>query len=103
MRGFGNDIGVGQAIENALGDGDVFGECAVAAVVAAGDADHFAAVAEVDFAAAAEDAFAAIDGGVEGDAIAGLEVGDAGADGGHMPAASWPMTMGGMRRPEVPS
>ena len=51
--------------------------------------------------ALAEGAGAAVDGGVEGDAV---------ADGGScvtpepmaamMPAASWPMTMGGMRRPD---
>ncbi len=69
----------GKVIEDAFGDSDVFGECAVAPVVPAGDADDLAVVAEVDFAAPAESARPAIDGGIEGDTVAGLELCYAGA------------------------
>ena len=70
-RGVGEGQLVRQAIEDAFRNGDVFGEGAGAAVVAAGDADDLAVVAEIDLAAPAEVAFAAVDGGVEGDAVAG--------------------------------
>ena len=80
--GFGEGKIVGKAMDDARGDDDVFGEGAGAAIVAAGDAENLAIVAEIDVAAAAVGAFAAEDGGVEGDALADFEGGDAGAEGG---------------------
>ena len=81
-RGFGERKIVWQAMHDAGRDDYVFGECAGAAVVAAGDAEDLAIVAEIDVAAAAVGAFAAEDGGVEGDALADFEGGDAGAESG---------------------
>ena len=64
------------------GTARILGEGAGAAVLAAGDADDLAVVAEVDFAAQAVGALAAVDGGVEGDAVARAGSGHArGADG----------------------
>ena len=74
--------GVRQLVHDAAGHGDEFGEGAVAAVFFGGDADHLAVVAEVDVAAHAEEAFAAVDGGIEGDAVADGEVMDVGAEAG---------------------
>jgi hypothetical protein len=62
-------------VGDALGHGEEFGEGAGAAVLAAGDADDLAVVAEVDLAARQKSQTAAVDGGVEGDAIAGREGG----------------------------
>ena len=71
---------VGKAMDDARGDDDVFGEGAGAAVVAAGDAEDLAVVAEIDVTAFAVGAGAAEDGGVEGDAVADFECGDGGAE-----------------------
>ena len=65
---------VRQAMDDARGDDDVFGECAGAAIVAAGDAEDLAIVAEIDVTAFAVSAGAAEDGGVEGDAFADFEI-----------------------------
>ena len=51
--GFGEGRVVGKAMDDARGDDDVFGEGAGAAVVAAGDAEDLAIVAEIDVAAEA--------------------------------------------------
>ncbi len=78
--GFGEWKIVGQAVDDARGNDDVFGEGAGAAVVAAGNAEDLAIVAEVDVATFAVGASAAEDGGVEGDALADFEGGDGGAE-----------------------
>jgi len=72
--GFGERKTVGQAVEDSRGDGYEFGEGPGAAIVAAGNAEDLAAVAEIYVAAAAVGTFAAVNGGIEGDAIAGHEV-----------------------------
>ena len=72
-RGFGEGEIVGKAMHDARGDDDEFGEGTGAAVVAAGNAENLAVVAEIDVAPAAVGAFAAEDGGVEGDALADFE------------------------------
>ena len=59
-----------QAVEDARGDGDEFGKCTVTPVIAARDAQHLAAVAEVDFAAPAEETRPTTHRGIEGHAIA---------------------------------
>ncbi len=73
---------VGDGIENVLGDFDEFGEGSVPPVVVAGDAEDVAVGAEVDLAVFAGFAFSAIDGGVEGDAVADVPIRDrvAGSD-----------------------
>ena len=63
---------VGELVADVLGHGDVFGEGAVAAVIAAGDAENHAVFAEVHVAGAAEMALAAGDHGVERDAVVDL-------------------------------
>jgi hypothetical protein len=63
-------------VGDARGNGDEFGEGAGAPVFPAGDADDLAPVAEVDLAPETEAARATVDGGIEGDAIAGREVPD---------------------------
>ncbi len=60
--GFGKGDVLREPVEDTLRDGNVFGKGAVAAVIAAGDADDLAVVAEVDFATRAVLASAAIDG-----------------------------------------
>ena len=67
---------VRKAVDDAARDGDEFGEGAVAAVGTRGNAKHLAVVAEVDLASKAERAAAAVDGGIESHAIAGLKVVD---------------------------
>ena len=74
---------IGQAVDDAARHRDELGEGAVPPVLAGGDAEHHAVVAEVDVAARAEDALAAIDGGVEGDAIAAFQVANVGAGALH--------------------
>ena len=81
-RSFGEREIVWQAMDDARGDGDVFGEGAGAAVVAAGDAEDLAIVAEIDVTATAIGAFAAEDGGIEGDALTDFEGGNGGAESG---------------------
>ena len=83
--GFGERKVFGQAMDDARGDDDVFGESAGAAVVAAGDAEDLPVVAEIDVTATAVGASAAEDGGVEGDALADFECGDGGAESGNEP------------------
>ena len=73
---------VGKAMDDARGNDNVFGEGAGTAVVAAGDAEDLAVVAQIDVAAFAVGAGAAEDGGIEGDALADSESGDGGAEGG---------------------
>src|SRR5580704_9782970 len=65
-----------KAVEDPFRNGDVFGERAVSAVVAAGYPDNLAPVAEIDFSALAKRALAAIDGRIKGDTITRLESGD---------------------------
>ena len=48
----------------------ILGECTGATVVAAGDAEDLAVVAEIDVRRGGSGACAAEDGGVEGDAVA---------------------------------
>jgi hypothetical protein len=69
-------------VENTGRDGDEFGEGAVAAIVAAGDAEDLAVIAKVNVAAFAVDAVAAKDRGIEGHAIARGETLHLGADAG---------------------
>ena len=102
--GLGKRDVVRQPVDDALRNGDELGKGAMAAVVAAGNADHLAVVAEVDFAAPAEGALPAVDGGVERDAVAGFAYRRTSAPmAATVPAASWPITIGGMRRPDEPS
>src|SRR5580704_15208640 len=65
--GFGEGEIVGKAMDDARGHGDVFGEGAGAAIVAAGDAEDLAIVAEIDVTTAAIGAFAAEDCRIESD------------------------------------
>ena len=76
QRGLGERKAVGQAMDDPRRHGDQLGEGAGAAVVAARDAQHLPAVAQVDGAAAAVRAVAAVDRGVEGDPIADREIAD---------------------------
>lgn len=69
-RGFFEREIVGKAMDDAGGHNDELGECTSATVVCARDAEDLAIVAEIDGAAAAVGAFAAEDGGIEGDAVA---------------------------------
>ena len=69
-RGFGETEFSGKFVENAGGDGDKFGEGAVAAIVAARDAKDLTVIAEIDVSALTMDALATEDRGVEGHAIA---------------------------------
>jgi len=80
--GFGERKIVGKAIKDSRGDGDEFGESSGAAVVTAGDSEDLATVAKIYVAAAAVGTFAAINGGVEGDAVARREIFYGGADRG---------------------
>ncbi len=74
--GFGKGERGREAVGNALRHSDKFGKGSGAAVVATGDTEDLAAVAEVDFSALAEGAGSAEDRRVEGDAVAGAEAGD---------------------------
>ena len=71
---------VGQPMDDAGGYIDKLGEGAGAPVVAAGDAENFAAIAEIDVATSAVRTFSAINGGVEGDAVALSKSGNIFAD-----------------------
>ena len=93
---------IGQPVHDRSGR-DVLRERASAPVLAAGNADHLPVVAQVDFAAQAEVALAAVHRRVERDAIADRNRLHRRAHRSDNPAASCPITMGGMRRPEVPS
>jgi hypothetical protein len=73
---------VWKAVQDAGGNDDKFGECSGAAVVAAGNAEDLAMVAEIYMAAKAVVAGATVDGGVEGDAVAFGESGNVLAYGG---------------------
>ena len=79
---FGERKIVGQAIEDSRGDGDEFGEGSGAAIIAAGNAEDLATVAKIYVAATAVGTFAAVDGGIEGDSVAGRESFYGAADGG---------------------
>ena len=57
-------------MNNACGDGDEFREGTCATVIAAGNAEHLAIIAEVHISARAVEACAAINCGVESDTIA---------------------------------
>src|SRR5579871_4001776 len=61
---------VGQRVHDAGRDSDQFGEGSGATVVPARDTEDFAAVAQVDIAAAAVWTIAAIDGRIDGNPIA---------------------------------
>jgi len=82
---FGEGKLVWKAMNDAGGNDDILGKCAGAAVVAAGNAEDLAMIAEIYVAAKAVLASAAIDGGVEGDAVAFGESGDVLACGGDAP------------------
>src|SRR5579871_236864 len=69
-----------QAAETSGRHGDVLGECALTAVVAAGDAEHLAVVAQVDLPRTAVAARPAEDSRVEGDPIARVPAFGGGAD-----------------------
>ena len=79
---FGEGKLVWKAMNDAGGNDDILGKCAGAAVVAAGNAEDLAMIAEIYVAAKAVLASAAIDGGVEGDAVALGESGNVLAYGG---------------------
>ena len=64
-------------------DDEVLRECAVAAVLAAGDTNYLAVIAKVDLATETEVAAATVDGGIEGDAFAGLEAGNVNPKGSY--------------------
>jgi hypothetical protein len=81
-RGFGEGEIIGKAMDDARGHGDVFGEGAGAAIVAAGDAENLAIVAEIDVTATAVGAFAAENCRIESDALADFESGNGGAESG---------------------
>jgi len=81
--GLGEGKIVRQAIEDSRGDGDKFGEGSCAAIVAAGDAENLATVAEIDVAAMAVGTFTAVDSGIECDAIAGRKIFYGAANGGN--------------------
>jgi len=72
----------GQTMNDARGDHDVFGEGTVLFVSVRGDAQDTAIIAQIDVAALARRALAAVDGRVEGDAFADGEIRDIGSDGG---------------------
>jgi hypothetical protein len=72
--GFGEGEIFRQAVEDARGNGDEFGEGSGATVVAAGDAEDLAVVTEVHVTAEAVGTGAAEDGGVESDTIAWEEI-----------------------------
>jgi len=69
-------------MNDASGNDDILGKCAGATVVAAGNAEDLAMVAEIYMAEKAVLAGATVDGGVEGDAIAFGESGNVLAYGG---------------------
>ena len=68
---FGKAQRVRQAVKNARRHRNQFGKGSVAAELAAGDAQHLAVIAKIDFAARAEIALAAGDGGIERHPVAG--------------------------------
>ena len=69
-----------HAVEHVLRNGDELGKGPMAAVIVAGDPQHAAVVAKIDFAAAAMPAAAAVDRRVEGHAVAGGPIADLGPD-----------------------
>ena len=69
-------------MDDAGRDGDEFGEGTMTAVVAAGDPEDLAVVAEVHVATFAVDALSAEDRGVKGHPLAGREVLHLGANAG---------------------
>src|SRR2546421_6299201 len=81
-RGFGEGKIVRQTIKDSRGDGDEFGESSGAAIIAAGNAEDLATVAKIYVAATAVGTFAAVNGGIEGDAVSGREVFYGAADSG---------------------
>src|ERR1700676_1109765 len=70
-------------MHDARGDDDKLGERAGAAVIATGDAQDLAVVAKIHVAAETVRTSAAVDGGVEGDAVALGESRDVAAGGGN--------------------
>jgi len=81
-RSFGERKIVRQAIEDSRGDGDELGESSGATIVGARDAEDLATIAKIYVAAAAVGTFAAVNGGIEGDTIAGRKSFYRSADGG---------------------
>src|SRR5882724_2936828 len=77
--GLGKRKAVGQAIDDAGRNHNIFGEGAGAAVVRAGNSQDLAAVAEIDFSAAAGGADATKDGRIESNSVIRCESVHAGA------------------------
>ncbi len=73
----------GERVQNVLRDGDELGECAVLAVVGAGDAEHASVFAQVHCSAAARFALATENRGIESDPIADVRSGDFRTDFGY--------------------
>lgn len=69
--------GLGEAIEDAGGQDDLFGEATVAAILGRRDAEDFALGAEIDVTGLALVAVAAVLGRVKGDAVTDGPAGDA--------------------------
>ena len=67
-----------HAVQHVLRNGDELGKGPMAAVIVAGDPQHAAVVAKIDFAAAAIPAATAVDRRVEGHAVAGGPIADLG-------------------------
>jgi len=79
--GFGEGEIIGEGVKDARGDGHEFGEGSGTTVVTAGDAEDLAVVAKIYITTEAVGTGAAVDGGVESDAIAWGEFFYVGADG----------------------
>src|SRR3974390_538275 len=76
---------VWQRVGNSRRQGDEFGKSSGPSIDAAGASQPLAVIAQVHLATAAKRTFAAIDGGVEGDAVSFLKVLYAGSNPGHSP------------------
>jgi hypothetical protein len=85
--GFGEGKLIGETVHDARGDHDIFGEGSCAAIIAARDAQHLAIVAKVDIATQAVGTRAAVNRGVEGDAVAFGKTVHIFADGGDLPSS----------------
>ncbi len=66
--------GIRKVIDDALGHHDILSKRACAAKVSAGDTDHLPVIAQIDLSLETELTLAAVDGGIEGYAIARLEL-----------------------------
>src|SRR5258708_997320 len=83
QRGLGKGEILRQQVRDARRENDELGKGPGAAVVAAGNAEDLAVVAQVHFSPLAERAVAAIDGRIKGDAVAFTKTVYVGADAGH--------------------